>query len=198
MMINDVIQSVVVPPGEFGPGPWPALLPDRAPARSMILGLGGGTIVHLLTRQFGAHPIVGIEIDPNVIALGRAHFGLDLPHLQIVEADALGLVARLSGLIADDSARATNGRFDYILVDLYEGGSIVRASLGRPFLRQIRALVTPDGSVVFNLFRDRRVHDRLHRLRQMFAIERTVPVNLNLAVHCRLATGSQAEPGGSK
>ncbi|HUE75359.1 MAG TPA: oxidoreductase, partial [Chloroflexota bacterium] len=76
LVVDEVVQSVVVPADEFGPGVWPVLLPDRAPRRSLVLGVGGGTVIHLLTRKFGPHPILGIEIDPNVISLARSHFDL--------------------------------------------------------------------------------------------------------------------------
>src|SRR4051812_39407749 len=53
LLIDGVVQSVYVGDGPLGPGYWPLMLPDTPPRSSLILGLGGGTIPHLLTRKFG-------------------------------------------------------------------------------------------------------------------------------------------------
>src|SRR5205823_3994495 len=84
LLIDGVVQSVVVGPGPLGPGYWPHMLPDVRPNRALILGMGGGTIAHLLTRQFGPLPITGVEHDPRVIRLGLSAFGLDVPHIDVV------------------------------------------------------------------------------------------------------------------
>src|SRR6185437_684947 len=40
---------------------WDALLPHNQPANALILGLGGGTVAHLMTQRFGPLPITGVE-----------------------------------------------------------------------------------------------------------------------------------------
>ncbi len=186
MVVNEVVQSVVVPTGDFGPGVWPALLPERAPRRSLVLGVGGGTVIHLMTQRFGALPIFGIEIDPRVLALAMEHFALDLPHLDLIVADVTEYVPALAAArrAIDDVVMAEQSGFDYILVDVYEGGEIVRGTLARPFLRDLRALATPDGTIVYNFFHDGRLNARLHRLRQVLHVERTIEIDLNVVVHC--------------
>jgi SAM-dependent methyltransferase len=183
LVVDEVVQSVVVPTDAFGPGVWPMLLPDQAPRRSLILGVGGGTVIHLLTRRFGPHPIVGVEIDPQVIALARSHFGLDLPHLEVVVADAFEFVPALAG--TPDPLSSERETFDYILVDLFVGGQIARDALRRPFLRHLRALLSQDGTIVYNFFHDRRLGSRLHRLGQILTVARSTEVDLNVVVHCR-------------
>src|SRR5919199_876209 len=84
LAIDGNVQSVAVGAGAAPSGYWPAMLPDRPPRDALLLGLGGGTIAHLLSGTFGPLPIVGVDDDPDVVALGRAHFGLDLPNLEIV------------------------------------------------------------------------------------------------------------------
>src|SRR5436853_429754 len=165
--------------GDFAPGPGvdstPASIIAGAPGgvnapppgrarRAVLLGLGGGTIAHLLVRRFGPISMIGVEADPEVLALARAEFGLDLPSLTVVEGDALAYVA------------ACAERFDYVCVDLYRGAELERGALTRPFLRQLRALLLPGGIAFFNLFRDGRTGRRAHRIRQVFpwATEETV------------------------
>jgi spermidine synthase len=182
LVVDEVVQSVVVPVDAFGPGVWPALLPDCAPRRSLILGVGGGTVIHLLTRKFGPHPILGIEIDPDVVDLARSHFGLDVPHLEIAIANAFELVPTLAG--TPGSSIPPGVTFDYILVDMFVGGQIARDALRRPFLRHLRALLSPEGTIVYNFFHDRRLGSRLHRLGQILTVTRCTEVDLNVVVHC--------------
>ena len=172
LLVDGVVQSVAVEGPRFGPGYWPSMVPDVRPRRALILGLGGGTIAHLLVRRFGAVPMVGVEADAEVLALARSQFGLDLPSLAVVEGDALAYVA------------ACAERFDYVCVDLYRGGELERGVLARPVLRAIKRLLAPGGLAVFNLFRDRRTARRLHRLQQVFAGADAETVGKNVVVRC--------------
>lgn len=172
LAIDGAVQSVAVTAGGTGGGYWPAMLPDRPPRESLLLGLGGGTLVHLLTGTFGLLPIVGVDDDPAVVALGRAHFGLDLPHLEIALADAYAYAATCSR------------RFDLVCVDLYRDGAIAPGATAPRFLRDVARLLRPTGSAVFNLARDRQAGNRLRRLAAHFVVARRILVGFNLVVHC--------------
>lgn len=172
LLVDGVVQSVAVEGPVLGPGYWPAMLPDARPRLALLLGLGAGTIAHLLVRRFGPVAMVGVECDPEVLALARAEFGLALPSLAVVEADALAYVA------------GCRERFDYVCVDLYRGAELERGALARPFLRQLRGLLLPGGVAFFNLFRDRRTGRRLHRLRQVFPWATEEPIGKNVVVRC--------------
>ncbi|HEY7061374.1 MAG TPA: methyltransferase domain-containing protein [Chloroflexota bacterium] len=172
LLVDGVVQSVAVEGPHLGPGYWPSMLPDVRPRRALLLGLGGGTIAHLLVRRFGPVPMVGVDADAEILALARAEFGLDLPSLTIVEDDALAYVA------------AASERFDYVCVDLYRGAELERGVLARPVLRGIKRLLTPGGVAVFNLFRDRRTARRLHRLQQVFHGAEAETIGKNVVVRC--------------
>ncbi len=172
LLVDGVVQSVAVDGPAIGPGYWPSMLPDARPRRALLLGLGGGTIAHLLVRRFGPIPMVGVEADAEVLALARAAFGLDLPSLIVVEGDALAFVA------------ACADRFDYVCVDLYRGAELERGVLARPVLRAIKRVLVPGGLAVFNLFRDRRTERRVHRLRQVFAYAESETIAKNVLVRC--------------
>jgi spermidine synthase len=128
--------------------------------------------VQLLVQRFGPLPLVGVEADPEVLALARAEFGLELPGLTVVQADAV------------DYVLACADRFDYVCVDLYRGAELDRRVLARPWLRALRALLLPGGLALFNLFRDRRTARRLHRLQQVFPSAVAQTVNKNVVVRC--------------
>ncbi|MEK7124336.1 MAG: hypothetical protein AAB877_01440, partial [Patescibacteria group bacterium] len=71
----------------------------------LILGLATGTIAKLIPNPA---KIVGVEIDPIMINIGRKYFALDqIPNLKIIIKNA------------NDYLLTTNDYFDYVLVDLY-------------------------------------------------------------------------------
>jgi spermidine synthase len=176
LLVDGVVQSVAVDGTPLPESYWQAMVPDARPGSVLLLGLGAGTIARLLTERFGPVPIVGVELDPEIVALGRAHFGLDLPNLEVVVADAFGFVAGCS-----DTRDRT---FDLIEVDLYDGLQLARGALAKPFLKQLHGLLAPGGAALFNLTMNRRLPRQLHRLSQVFRVTRTVDAGLNLVVRC--------------
>lgn len=104
------------PAGPGGAGPvWDALaLPALAlpPARRrsfLILGLGGGSVARVLRSLAPAATIVGVEIDPDVVAAARARLGLDALGVDVVVGDALSVL------------RAERRRFDLVVEDAFVG-----------------------------------------------------------------------------
>jgi spermidine synthase len=149
------------------------MLPEVRPRRALILGLGGGTIAHLIWRQFGPLPIVGVEANPQVVRLARSAFELDRAELEIVEADALSFVA------------AAEGPFDYVAVDLFEAGQIPPSIFSRPFLKTVRRLMAPGGLAAVNFFKDRRLATHEHRLESVFPRVTYVDSGKNVIARCR-------------
>ncbi|MBM3977858.1 MAG: methyltransferase domain-containing protein [Planctomycetes bacterium] len=116
------------------------LRPERRPLeRVLLLGLGGGSSLDLL-RERGVHaPIDAVELDPEVVRLARAHFGLErLQPLEIHVADALDWIER------------PGERYDLVLVDLFIEDEIPPAARAEPFLRGLGARLAPGGLLVFN------------------------------------------------
>ena len=60
--------------------------------RSLILGLGGGTVAKLIRKNWPEAKITGIDIDPVMVELGKKYLGLDQINLEIKIADALDFV----------------------------------------------------------------------------------------------------------
>lgn len=171
LRVGGVIQSVAVDE-RYTSDVWDAMLPRRQPASALILGLGSGAIAQLMTRRWGAFPIVGVELDPAVVWLARREFGLDdLPHLKIVTADAFAWVARCEQ------------RFDAICVDLYTAGKMAHGVLGATFLNDLRRLLTPGGEVAFNLWRSAYLADQMRRVERVFSIIAIDEADDNLILH---------------
>ncbi len=170
--VDGVIFSVAVEEGKPTLGYWTAMLPAGHPRSALLLGLGGGTLAHLLTRQAPDVRIIGVDIDPRIVSFGQEHFGMQLANLKIVIADAFTYVYRCAAC------------FDYIAVDLFVGHNLHRGILARPFLRRLAALLTPGGEIVINLLKHPQNARHLERFRQTLAVQRVDQLPSNRIVHC--------------
>ena len=83
----------------------PALLCRQPPKNLLVLGVGGGTVLHQLHRVIGWQQAQGIEIDPHHLRLAQTHFDLQYPDLELICADAVnyinGQTTRFDCLIDD-------------------------------------------------------------------------------------------------
>jgi spermidine synthase len=174
VLIQDgVILSVALSDGDPPFGYWTAMLPEAVPRNALLLGLGAGTLAHLLTRRFSDVRIVGVDIDSQLIDFARRHFDLALPNLEVVIADAFAYAA------------GCREQFDYVAVDLFCGFAFQRGALAKPFLRHLKAIAGLTGEIVINLFRDRRSETYINRLGRILHIHRVVRLQRNVVAHCR-------------
>ncbi len=187
--VNGVVQSVTV--GERGPddaGYWGLMIPPERPEQALLLGLGGGTVAALLAKVYPGCEIVGIEREASVLATARAELGLDeIPGLRVVEADAFVWVG--------EHARSEPGTYDYIALDLYEGGRLVAGTLGTLFLREIATLLVAHGTLAVNLTTTMRLPEQIQRLERVFALTETRRLWGNVVLLLRQHEESAA-PGG--
>jgi spermidine synthase len=172
LCVGGVVQSVDLE-SAAGREYWNAMLPDRRPSRALLLGAGGGTLAALLRRRFGSLPIVAVDDDPRVVAVGRVCFYLAMAGVQVILADAFRFAA------------TTPGRFDYIAVDLFHGAERPRETVGRPFLRDLARIAGPSGAISINLFRDRRVDTAVARIERVLMVSRRIEAGKNVVLHCR-------------
>jgi spermidine synthase len=173
LLVDGVIFSVAVGAETPGFGYWAAMLPQRPPGTALILGLGAGTLAHLLTRQAPAVRITGVDIDPGIIEFARRHFDLDLPNLEVIVADAFDYVPRCSR------------QFGYVAVDLFQGAAFHRGVLARRFLRRLAGIAGPDGDIVINMYRDRLSDGYLQRIARILDLVRVDRLPCNVVAHCR-------------
>lgn len=103
----------------------------------LILGLGGGSTAQIIHDKFPKAKITGVEIDPEMIKLGKKYFGLSkIKNLTIINNDALKTPRRL--------------RYNLILVDLYLGDQIPPKSESAFFLKNLSKILTKKGIIIFN------------------------------------------------
>mgnify|MGYP001044246185 CR=1 FL=1 len=110
----------------------------------LVLGLGGGTVVQLIKACSPKAKIVSVEIDPEIIKIGKKFFGLgEIRNLEVVNADAIKWVA-------DYDESYHRSRFDLVLVDLYIGGKFPKEATTNEFLKRLKKLLSKNGKVIFN------------------------------------------------
>jgi spermidine synthase len=173
LIVDGAVQSVAPEDGHRGSGYWAAMIPNVRPKRALILGLGAGTVAHLLTRRFGPVPIIAVDDDPQTVEVARAEFDMNLDNVQVVIGDAF------------DYVETCAERFDLILIDLYHGAKPATGMVSKPFLSGLRRILVRRGQVVFNLYSAYLTEDRLARLRTAFHSVEIVAAASNRIVFCR-------------
>lgn len=110
------------------------------PNRALVIGVGGATILHLLSLKFPRLKIVGVEIDEEMIKIARKFFDLDkIPNLEVVTGDGGDYVASYKSEL-----------FDLVFVDAYLGGNFPLHFEEEKFLRRLREITNPSGLIVIN------------------------------------------------
>lgn len=109
---------------------------------SLILGLGAGSAARLVSRFWPEAKIIGVEIDPEIIRLGRCHFRLnEIKNLRVVCADAAKEIKNFKFKIKN---------FNLILIDLYLGDRVPVSCETKKFLLGVKQLLAPGGTAIFN------------------------------------------------
>jgi spermidine synthase len=156
------IHSIYNPTEYFYNGPWEQVLvapffypaPVRpADVKSMaIVGLAAGTTARQASLAFPGIQIEGIEIDPDIVAVGRTYFGMDLPNLHVTIQDGRWALSKDSD------------RYQIISVDAYRPPYIPWHLTTQEFFQVVRSHLTDDGVMVINVGRspqDRRLVELL-------------------------------------
>lgn len=105
----------------------------------LILGLGGGTVVKILKKNWPNTEIVGVDIDIEIVELGKKYLGLDEKDVKIEIKDAEKLIPHPRGEV-----------FDLIIVDLYNGDVFPEKFENTPFLKGVQKILSKNGVAVFN------------------------------------------------
>ncbi len=111
------------------------------PGRMLIVGLGGGTVPTFLHLKRPRIRIDVVELDPDVIAVARSHFGFrDDATLQAHAGDGRRFIEQ------------STVRYDVILLDAFGTDSVPRSLTTQEFLRGVRRAMSPGGVVIGNVW----------------------------------------------
>lgn len=116
---------------------------DQEQKNVLVLGLGGGSIVETIRKDFNSHAeITLVEIDPEIIRISHEEFDLEQYHgITIVKADAA------------DYVRTAIGKFDVVVIDLFVQDVIPTVFTQKDFLMHLPRLIAPNGKLIFNTMR---------------------------------------------
>ncbi|GGZ18106.1 spermidine synthase [Shewanella chilikensis] len=129
------------------------------PKSAIILGLGGGALVHALRHFDAAIKLTAVELRPLVLELAKSHFQLPLSKkLNLINQDANQFLAS-----------AEHKKVDIIFADLYGSEGVDAGQLRQTFIEQSLALLKSEGLLVLNCWKEHS-QDRglLARLQQHF------------------------------
>ncbi len=115
----------------------------RSLGNVLVLGVAGGTVIHILGAMHPKARIIGVDIDHVMIDVGRRYFSLgEIPGLRLICADARIFVKAHKG-----------PRFDLIIIDLFIGPNIPDVVISEPFQKDVQKILAQNGSVMINYLR---------------------------------------------
>jgi spermidine synthase len=111
----------------------------------LVLGLGGGSMHHLLSKKFPGIHITSVEIDKVMVDVAKKYFALDeIPNHRIIIDDALKVIA------VPEEFGIPHHSFQVAIVDIFCGQKYPDLGSSGNFFAGVKSLVVPGGLVVFN------------------------------------------------
>ena len=150
MIVDNTIQSLNPDSPSCPKLYWGQLvnsLKERFPEveKVLVLGMGGGTIAHLLSRNYPGVEITSVEYDEEMVNIAKKYFNIEsIPKHTIIRDDALRVV------VEPEEYEIALGGFDVLIVDVLNGDKY--PDLGRTgnFIAAVKRLVRPGGVLVFS------------------------------------------------
>ena len=145
---DGVFHSQFNPNRAITGGVWDLLMlpsffqPAENIQRVLVLGVGGGAVIHQLQRYIHPTEIIGVELNPVHIMVAKRYFGITNKLAHLVEADAIKWLDDYSG-----------PPFDLIIDDLFgeEDGEPVRAiKANKTWLEKLNSHLSDEGILVMN------------------------------------------------
>jgi spermidine synthase len=157
----------------------------------LIVGLGGGGMIHFLRRTDPKVRIDAVEIDPLVVRLANKYFGVRTEGtVRIETADGLKFIAE------------TNKKYDAIYMDAFLKPSADTDDTGAPlslrtrqFYEQLQTKLKPGGVVAFNLNPHAGLQDDIRAISEAFPQTYVFPLSgLGGAVVAGSTDANRLEP----
>src|SRR5690606_17241822 len=152
LSLNDghAIHSIYDPDELLTRGPWdyfmigPLFVTDDGPAsidNALVIGLAGGTSSKQITKAYGPMPIDGVEIDQEIVDVGREYFDMTEPNLNVIVEDGRYVL------------RTSDETYDLIAVDAYKQPYIPFQLTTQEFFQETYDHLDEDGTLVINVGR---------------------------------------------
>lgn len=143
----------------------------------LILGLGGGTLAQVVNKYFNPDSIVGVELDPQMVFLGKKYFSLHkVKNLNIKNEDAFNFASH------------NRNKFNLILVDLYIGKMFPSEVSSEKFLQSLSHSLSKNGQIIFNGLstadNNFSFDDFLNSLKNLFIVNQVLKQEFNTFIFC--------------
>ena len=114
-----------------------ALVPEAT--RTLVIGLGGGSVVKRMWRDYPRMSIDVVELDPEIVEVAHRYF--ELPRDQ-----------RIRVFVGDGRAflETCADTYDIVIVDAFDEDRVPRPLTTEEFLRLARDRLSPTGVVAYN------------------------------------------------
>ncbi len=111
------------------------------PERILLLGIGGGALVHFLRHHYPRARITGVERDPRMLEIASNELALPKPgeRLDYIIADGAGFIGQ------------DTGAYDLIVTDIFTGPQSPAWVTETPFLRAVADRLSDRGGAAWNL-----------------------------------------------
>lgn len=134
------------------------------PEKVLIVGLGGGSMIHFLTHYDPQVKVDVVEIDPAVVKIAEKYFGVkNGGNVNIITKDAF------------EHLKNTDARYDVIYMDAFLKPSADTDTSGVPlrlktiqFYKDVQKKLTPTGLVAFNVHPHRQSQEDIKNIRDSF------------------------------
>ncbi len=151
-----------------------------SPERILVLGVGGGTVIKLLTNKYPGNQITGVDVDPRIIDIGKKYFGLEkLVNLRLVECEAQKYMIR------EIKAKKHS---DLIVVDIFLGSDVPDFVVSPEFMKICRQLLSSSGALLINYLREKDYWQKAQKfttlLRQVFTDVQSFEIANNVFFFC--------------
>lgn len=145
---NDAFHSQYNPNYLFMGAVWdllalPSLFREATVKQALILGVGGGTVIHQLNRLHSPTAVTGVEIDPVHVRIAQEYFGLNTSNTKLITTDARRWLQQ----------RKQKHAFDYLVDDIFLHGERDPArpfAPDRKWFRLLTRQLSTDGVLVQN------------------------------------------------
>lgn len=118
---------------------WP--LNPGAVKNILLLGVGGGSAIHLLNYYFPHAKIIGIDLDPLMIEMGKKYLHLN---------SAINIEYRYIDAAKYVKEFPDKNYFDIVLMDLFIGCDMPQAVQTDTFIRKVKDILKQNGMFTSN------------------------------------------------
>jgi len=119
----------------------PYLNASDAPRSLLVIGLAAGTVTKQYAQVYPQIKMDGIEIDPEIVRVGRELFEMNEPNLNVIVEDGRAAL------------RANDARYDVIVVDAYRQPYVPFHLATVEYYQELAQHLTPRGVIAINAAR---------------------------------------------